>query len=348
MSLYASQLRMELIARNRLHAHGRLHAESYGAAPVIVYAPEEGRHGNFFDAAYAAITARPDWAKRLDKIHAQERSLPKTERKWRELDSSMSSDALLMNVFCMPGVPESMAVRRMLGVDGEEAPQFGWKARTPLANGRFDRTEVDMRWGLLLVEAKLTESDFQTCRPEMVEAYRDFDEVFDRELLPRTPIAIGRRKQSIEFPEDYSQEEIRVAAEEWTPHVWEVPPQTIDGYASYQLIRNVLAAHATGTSFCVLYDERRPDLREAWFEVMAAVKNAALRVRLKALTWQELAAALPEALQEFLANKYGIGSPRRPGPLRGSLPGALIEPVGALGRDAQSGARKNKTLSWRT
>lgn len=297
------------MTRSRLHARGRLYAESYGGAPVIVYAPEDERHGNFFDTAYAAITARPDWAKRLEKIHAQGRSLPKAERKWRELDSSMSSDALLMNIFCAPGVVESKAVRRMLGVHAEDRPDFGWKARTPLANGRFDRTEVDMRWGSLLVEAKLTESDFQTCKPELVEAYRDLDDVFDRGLLPRAPIAISRRKQSIESPEDYSQEEVRVAAEDWSPHVWEIPQQTIDGYASYQLIRNVLAAHATGTSFCVLYDERRPDLREAWFDVMAAVKNAALRVRLKALTWQELAAALPKELQDFLSNKYGIVPP---------------------------------------
>lgn len=303
------------MACNRIHARGRLYAESYGGTPVIVYAPEEDRHGNFFDAAYAAITARPDWARRLEKIHAQGRSLPKTGRKWRELDSSMSSDALLMNVFCTPGVTASPIVRRMLGVDADW-PEFGWKARTPLANGRFDRTEVDMRWGSLLVEAKLTESDFQICKPELVEAYRDLDEVFDRDRLPRAVIAVSRRKQSIEFPEEYSQEEVRVAAEDWTPHVWEVPPETINGFASYQLIRNVLAAHATGTSFCVLYDERRPDLREAWFDVMAAVKNAALRVRLKALTWQELAAVLPEDLQDFLSRKYGIVPP-------GSMPPSL-------------------------
>ena len=80
-------------------------------------------------------------------------------------------------------------------------------------------------------------------------------------------------------------------------------------YAGYQLIRNVLAAYAQGCSFCVIYDERRPDLREAWFEVMAAVKSAEMRVRLKVLTWQELAALLPEGLQEFLDQKYGIVAP---------------------------------------
>ena len=34
-----------------------------------------------------------------------------------------------------------------------------------------------------------------------------------------------------------------------------------------------------------------------------------LRVRLKVLTWQELAALLPAALQQFLDAKYGIVAP---------------------------------------
>jgi ABC-type nitrate/sulfonate/bicarbonate transport system substrate-binding protein len=81
------------------------------------------------------------------------------------------------------------------------------------------------------------------------------------------------------------------------------------GYAGYQLIRNVLAAYAEGCSFCVLHDDRRPDLREAWFKVMAAVKLAELRVRLSVLAWQELAEYLPADLQEFLDWKYGTVGP---------------------------------------
>ena len=76
---YASQLRVELGLRNRLYARGRLHVESYGNPPVIVYAPEAGRHGNFLHSAYAAIAARPEWMRRFDKIHAQGQSLPKAE-----------------------------------------------------------------------------------------------------------------------------------------------------------------------------------------------------------------------------------------------------------------------------
>jgi hypothetical protein len=40
--------------------------------------------------------------------------------------------------------------------------------------------------------------------------------------------------------------------------------------------------------------------------VLAAVKFSVLRVRLKVLTWQELASLLPEELQQFLDWKYGI------------------------------------------
>lgn len=320
-SYFASLLRSELAARNRIYAQNRAHAESYGTAPVIVYEPEGERHGNFFDPAYAAILARPDWLRRFDKVHAQARSLPRPaeNRKRRELDSCMSSDALLMNIFCMPGVAESAAVRSTLGIDVDSLPEFGWKARVPLRNGRFDRTEADMRWGSLLVEAKLTESDFQVRAAPIVDAYRDFEEVFDRELLPRAAIATARPRRASEFPENYSQEfESELGDPEAATAIDPVVAAPAEeGYAGYQLIRNVLAAHASDASFCVLHDERRPDLREQWFRVMAAVKTAELRVRLKVLTWQELAAVLPEDLQDFLETKYGIAAPGRvapPGP----------------------------------
>jgi hypothetical protein len=326
--LHAGRLRLEITQCNQRYAPGHRYVESVGGDSVIVYAPEEsadGRstHGNFFDAAYQAIVARPEWARRLDKIHAQGRGLPRLldepGRKWRELDSSMSSDALLMNVFCAPGVAEDANVRRMLGIDAAGAPEFGWKARVPLKGGLVDRTEVDMRWGDLLVEAKLTELDFQTRAAAIVEAYRDFDAVFERELLPHVEIREVRRRPATEMPEEFTQEwddtgaltehDVQEVAQEFQAGIaeraWRAAP-AVAGYAGYQLIRNVLAAYATGSSFCVIHDERRPDLRESWFAVMAAVRSAETRTRLKVLTWQELAAALPGELQEFLEAKYGI------------------------------------------
>jgi hypothetical protein len=321
-SIYASSLRQEIAERSRVWARGRAHVESYGSAPVVVFEPDEYGHGNFFSAAWEAMAARPEWMRRFDKIHAQGRRLPRAEsgRRWRELDSSMSSDALLMNVFCAPGVADSAAVRRALGVEDGGLPEFGWKARVPLGSGRFDRTEVDMRWGGLLVEAKLTEADFQTREARIVEAYRDFDAVFDRERLPRAEVVLARRRGAVEFPEEFTQEwedgaelpgaelvaaefQAGIAARAWEGAARE------PAFRSYQLIRNVLAAYAGGCSFCVIHDARRPDLREAWFEVMAAVKSAEMRVRCKAMTWQELAEWAPGELREFLDCKYGIVGP---------------------------------------
>jgi hypothetical protein len=147
-------------------------------------------------------------------------------------------------------------------------PLFGYRARVPLANGRFDRTEVDMRVGDLLIEAKLTESDFQRTKKKTLLAYRDFSQVFDCRQLP----------------------------------------QTRDRYLSSQLLRNVLAAHALQCSFCVLIDARRTDLVDAWYEVARCVKPADLRTKLRISTWQEITQIAPTMLRRFLATKYGLAS----------------------------------------
>jgi hypothetical protein len=273
---YAALLRRELSLRNATYAVtlGLPHVLSYGDLPVVVYKPSAAKrkHGNFHGASYESILNHPGWSLRLDKVHAQSRhSLPPNDQGWKELDSSMSSDALLMNVFCCPAVTQSQAVAMNVGFEIGEVPVFGFRAGIPRDGRRVDRTEIDMKLGTLLAESKLTETDFQIQRRELVESYRDFGEVFDGECLPRVN---GR-------------------------------------YVSYQLIRNVLAAHHLGLSFCVLLDSRRPDLIEAWFAVMRCVRIADLRTRCKVLTWQELAELLPEQLQCFLGHKYAIVPPGR-------------------------------------
>lgn len=273
---YASQLRLELSLRNRAYALERQlpHVESYGGMPVTVYHPHptRRRHGNFFDESYAAMLAIPEWRKRMDKVHTQAKtSLPRSGRGWKELDSSMSSDALLMNVFCCPHVADDPGVLGLLGIDTIELPEFGWRARVPLKRGLSDRTEVDMKLGDMLFEAKLTESDFQTAEAAVLHAYCDFEEVFDASELPEEGGKL----------------------------------------ASYQLIRNVLAAHASGCGFCLLLDGRRPDLMESWYAVLRCVRPVDLRVRCKVLTWQELCTVLPEPLGAFLEAKYGIVAPGR-------------------------------------
>src|SRR5260370_30383171 len=104
---YVSTLRQELIARNSSYASLNLlpHVSSYGELPVVVYQKSEcGRHhGNFISASYRAILERPEWRPRVQKVHNQgKHSLPKMDSIWRALSSSLSSDALLMNIFSSP------------------------------------------------------------------------------------------------------------------------------------------------------------------------------------------------------------------------------------------------------
>ncbi len=272
---YISELRRALSECSQKYASaaGAPHRLSYGGVPTVVFEPDpQGpRHGNFMTSSYRAILRNRSWQRRLVKTHSQRKRLPQPDNGcWSELDSCNSSDALLMNIFCYPRILAYMPVASLLGVDTEGVPEFGYRARVPLQGGRFDRTEVDMRLGSLLVEAKLTEADFQRREKTAVERYPDFSEVFDCGRLP----------------------------------------QSASEYFNYQLIRNVLAAHALGCSFCLMCDSRRPDLIGLWFEVLQCVRPVALRLRCKLLTWQELAATLPPKLQKFLLQKYAIlGTP---------------------------------------
>jgi hypothetical protein len=263
-------LRAELSLRGMRFAakHGLVYERTDGEVPSIIFTRgENARHGNFHPRAYEAICEDAEWARRLKKVHtASKRVRARADWRWMELDCANSSDALLMNVFCYPGVMACAGVRATLGVAAGVVPEFGVKPRTPLHGGKRDNTEIDMRVGDLLVEAKLTESDFQSAKTSLIARYRDLEEVFDVDQLP---VRNGR-------------------------------------VLGYQLIRGTLAAFASECSFCVLCDKRRPELIEPWYAVMRAVRSFDLRCRLKLLTWQELAGVVPVDLREFLTEKYGI------------------------------------------
>jgi len=175
-----------------------------------------------------------------------------------------------MNVFCHPqAFGEGSSLRILLGTEPPERLQFGCKPRIPLIANHVERTEVDLRIGDLLIEAKLTEAEFQRAPRVRIERYRDFESAFDALMLP----------------------------------------QIADSYCHYQLIRGVLCAFAEqGIRYCVICDGRRPDLIDAWFTIARAVKLASLRSRLQLVTWQEIAGTLPKPMRAWLADKYGISS----------------------------------------
>ena len=148
--------------------------------------PIKLRHGNFIDDSYAAILAKPIWATRLEKPHPRRSALPE---KWRddarELDSSNSSDTLLMNCFCFPGA-DARIFRSFLPSLPTGPVEFGVPGRVPLCDGNYDKTELDMRAGAVVFESKLTEADFTKAPRPHAEMYRDLNTVFDMKLLPQT------------------------------------------------------------------------------------------------------------------------------------------------------------------
>jgi hypothetical protein len=278
-SLSATALHRDLNIRALAFArqHRLLHDLSPGRAPSVIFGANADdsviRHGNFIPASYQAILENSAWRRRLDKAHtASRRARPRADWVWRELDCAASSDALLMTVFCYPGVLAASALCALLNIERDTQPRFGVYPRLRCERSTrplTDRTEVDMQIDTLLIEAKLTETGFQTARPALLQHYPGWEQVFDEPALPRT--ASG-------------------------------------AYRGYQLIRGILAAQASGLRFCVLCDARRSDLVEQWHTILRAVPGAALRCQLSLLTWQELTATLPAPLQEFLAEKYGIQS----------------------------------------
>ena len=268
---WKSRLRKELAVRaERFAVANRLtYYRSCGQEnPTILFPgePSTSRHGNFNDVSYAAILGNRSWAERRKKPHSRRRALPEDRRKdARELDSSNSSDALLMNCFCYPGAAER-TLRDCLRMTPGGPVEFGVGGNVPRRNDRPDSTELDMRVGNIVCEAKLTESDFTSKSAKVVEAYRDLSDVFDPGQLPSVE---GR-------------------------------------YENYQLIRNVLAAAAHDCHFVLLCDGRRPDLLHRWWTVHAVIRCPDLRARTHFLLWQEVAAACPAPLREYLCEKYGL------------------------------------------
>ena len=270
---WADALRREIrkCAEEYAEQHELSRYHSLGRSPTVMFEAYAGGtlHGNFLAGSYKAILDYPPWRARLLKPHQRPDALPaRTGREAMELDSSNSSDALLMNIFCYPAITRSVSLAQLFGRRTLPSPEFGVPGCVPLKGGEPDATEIDMRLGKSFVEAKLTEANFTAKMKAHVETYRDFDRVFDSATLP----------------------------------------QSDEEYSDYQLIRNVLAASAHEAEFYLICDARRPDLLRSWWEVMRSIKSPALRSRCHFVLWQEIAASVPEGVREFLLEKYGIAT----------------------------------------
>jgi len=132
---------------------------------------------NFFPASFKSIQSHGKWPERLGKSH---QTVPRV----KEMQSSNSSDALLMSIFCHPKIDSWKGVRDLLGVSSID-PVFGDKPRVKKNGTKGDETEIDLTLEKVFVEAKLTESGFTEKEVFEVENYTELKSVFDTEALPR-------------------------------------------------------------------------------------------------------------------------------------------------------------------
>ena len=104
--------------------------------PTVLFVPDQDAllHGNFLNASYDVICGNPEWARRLHKPHPRRTALPAKRRtEAMELESCTSSDALLMNVFCYPGLSPARPLRSTDGTsrNGRARPRLRVQARSP-------------------------------------------------------------------------------------------------------------------------------------------------------------------------------------------------------------------------
>ncbi len=262
--MFAENLRTQLSELAGTYANKQHLLSDQSRGGVIIFKKDQGRniHGNFLDSSYRNILEEKSWRVRLQKPHPY---FPR-EQEVKELDSCNSSDALLMNIFCHPGIDKWKSLKKLLGLSEIGEPEFGFLAKVKKDNGQVDATEIDMRLGGILIEAKLTEKDFTRKEKTIVESYHNFKKVFNKELLS----------------------------------------QSGEDYLNYQLIRNILAAYQHNLSFLLLCDARRPDLARELYLTVRCVKNDRLRAKCNIVFWQEIAQNVGKELRDFLIEKYGF------------------------------------------
>jgi hypothetical protein len=134
---------------------------------------------NFYPETFANICDKIDYKKRLDKPHSK---VPD----FKEMQSSNSSDALLINFFTHPEIKEWKSLRDLISINQSDDIEFGW-------NPEFDneinhKTEIDMKIGNAICEAKLTEKNFTSKRLQIVLGYSNVENIIDLKVLTKNNI----------------------------------------------------------------------------------------------------------------------------------------------------------------
>lgn len=220
----------------------------------------ENIENNFNKHSYDVISKNRSYSIRLEKKHSFFTDGTK------EMQSSASSDALLMNIFCYPRIKNWKGIKLLLNISELEQIEFGFIPNIESING-FTKTEIDMKIGNVFFEAKLTEGTFTKKDYKLlIEKYPDAQDTFDLDYLLIDSKTIG----------------------------------------NYQLIRNVLTAKKYDGRFILLLDARRTDLIREFYHALRSVKSKDLREKISFITWQEISDCIGEELKSFLKGKYGL------------------------------------------
>lgn len=129
---------------------------------------------SFYPDTFTSICDNIDYKKRLDKPHSK---VPN----FKEMQSSNSSDALLMNFFAHPGIKEWKSLRDLISINKSDNIEFGWNPE--FSNETSHKTEIDMKIGNSIFEAKLTEKDFTSKELQVVLEYSNVENIIDLQVL---------------------------------------------------------------------------------------------------------------------------------------------------------------------
>lgn len=134
---------------------------------------------SFHPDTFANIDNNSNYKDRLKKNHS---SVPG----FNEMQSSNSSDALLMNLFAHPKIKEWKSLRDLISIDQSDNIEFGWNPF--FANETNTKTEIDMKIGNSIFEAKLTEKDFTQKVLKTVLTYSNIENIIDLQDLTNNDI----------------------------------------------------------------------------------------------------------------------------------------------------------------
>jgi len=174
MKMNSDALKQEIRKHALAFARRRnLRVDDKLASALIFYRLDDSLHPESLEN----IRRTPEWNSRTQKAHPNVTGV-------LEMQSSNSSDGLLMSIFCHPSITKWSGVRKVLGNDIATIA-FGVPGVVKIGNDQTDSTEIDMELSGVFCEAKLTETDFTHKRPEVVEHYDRFQETFHSDALQR-------------------------------------------------------------------------------------------------------------------------------------------------------------------